>query len=141
MVWEAIYHIFPDIRSFSPDDINDPRNALTMYAGLHSEFGKLELCFEPTVSLPPSHLFTANKGMYRLSRIVTVSKHIANFPLFTLPICLVMALSLSRPMMVVTHFLTRNSFLSTRQSAQFSMRPEWPNISNVFSEIVMSCAA
>ncbi|KAI9769520.1 MAG: hypothetical protein M1840_003997 [Geoglossum simile] len=50
IVWEAIYRMFPDIRSFSPDDINDPRNALTMYAGLHSEFGKLELCFEPTTT-------------------------------------------------------------------------------------------
>ncbi|KAI9764019.1 MAG: hypothetical protein M1839_005779 [Geoglossum umbratile] len=66
MIWEAIYHMFPDIRNFSPDDINDPRNVLTMWPALHSEFGKLELCFEPTVSLPPSHLSTTNKDMYKL---------------------------------------------------------------------------
>ncbi|KAI9777355.1 MAG: hypothetical protein M1839_008963 [Geoglossum umbratile] len=49
-VWNAIYRMFPDIRGFSLDDINDPRNAMTMYAGFHSEFGKLELCFEPTTT-------------------------------------------------------------------------------------------
>ncbi|KAI9862324.1 MAG: hypothetical protein M1813_004800 [Trichoglossum hirsutum] len=78
MVWEAIYRMFPDIRSFSPDDINDPQNALTMYAGLHSEFGKLELCFEPTVSLPSSHLFTANKD---IDGFVTFTAHDGRYPL------------------------------------------------------------
>ncbi|KAH0544427.1 hypothetical protein FGG08_001454 [Glutinoglossum americanum] len=47
-IWEAIYHMFPSIRDFSTDNINDPQNVLTMWAGLHSEFGKLELCLEPT---------------------------------------------------------------------------------------------
>ena len=99
--------MFPAIRNFSTDDIIDPRNVLTLWAGLHSEFGKLKLCLELTVSFPLSHLFTANKDMYRLPQIVTVSKSTADFLPFTIPTCLVTALSLSRPAMTVTHFLTR----------------------------------
>jgi hypothetical protein len=60
IVWEAILHAFPSIRGFGTDDINDPRNVLTLWDTMHASFGRLEFCLEPTVSFfLPSHLITA----------------------------------------------------------------------------------
>jgi hypothetical protein len=58
--WEAICRAFPSIREFSIDDINDPRNALTLWNPMHDSFGSFELCLEPTVGFLPSHPFLSN---------------------------------------------------------------------------------
>ncbi|KAI9785193.1 MAG: hypothetical protein M1839_000831 [Geoglossum umbratile] len=49
-LWEAIYHMFPNVRSFTTDDINDTRNAMTICAAFHTLFGRLNLCLEPTAT-------------------------------------------------------------------------------------------
>jgi hypothetical protein len=50
--WDAIYQMFPDIRSrinFGANDINDTRNVMTMARALHADFGEFRFCFLATV--------------------------------------------------------------------------------------------
>ncbi|KAI9771842.1 MAG: hypothetical protein M1840_001612 [Geoglossum simile] len=96
VIWDAIYHMFPGIRAFSPNDINDPRNVMTMWAPLHTAFGKFLLCLEPTItsnryrlktypkfsSVYNTHLpsdgfvtFTAHDGRYPLPEEYLLSLH------------------------------------------------------------------
>jgi len=49
--WDAIYHMFPDIRNrinFGGNDINDTRNVMTMARILHADFGEFRFCFVAT---------------------------------------------------------------------------------------------
>src|SRR2546421_12876061 len=50
IAWEAIYHAFPSVRGFATDDINDPRNVLTLSTMLHDAFGSFDFCLEPQVT-------------------------------------------------------------------------------------------
>ena len=46
MTWDAIYRLFPDIRSrinFSANGINDTQNVMTMDRILHEDFGEFRL--------------------------------------------------------------------------------------------------
>ena len=47
--FQAIQWLFPEVGRFLPENLNEPRNAMTMVAGLHAEFGALRLCLELTV--------------------------------------------------------------------------------------------
>ncbi|KAI9764451.1 MAG: hypothetical protein M1840_008474 [Geoglossum simile] len=98
IIWEGIYHMFPGIQNYSPDDINDPRNVLTLYPMLHAEFGKFTMCLEPTATPNRYHIkkydnfpsfyehglpsdgfvtFTAHDGRYPLPDPKLLSVHAA----------------------------------------------------------------
>jgi len=59
--WDAIYRMFPDLRSrinFGANDINDTRNVMTMDRDLHANFGEFHFCF----------LATERPNRYRIKR-------------------------------------------------------------------------
>ncbi|KAI9768994.1 MAG: hypothetical protein M1840_004590 [Geoglossum simile] len=95
-IWEGIFHMFPKLRDFSSADINDPRNALTLWNSLRNEFGSFRLCLEPSAipnryhikrysgfstylnrSLPSDGFvtFTAHDGRYALPDEYLLSIH------------------------------------------------------------------
>ncbi|KAI9782444.1 MAG: hypothetical protein M1839_004930 [Geoglossum umbratile] len=86
-IWEAIYHMFPGIRDFSTDNINDPRNVLTMWVGLHYEFGKLELCLELTTTPNRYHIkkyrkfSSAYNSFLPSDGFITFTVHDGRYPL------------------------------------------------------------
>ncbi|KAJ9374430.1 hypothetical protein DTO282F9_1425 [Paecilomyces variotii] len=50
--WTTLYILFPDllnVAQLGPDNINDPTNAMSMLAALHTEFGRLRFALESTV--------------------------------------------------------------------------------------------
>jgi hypothetical protein len=52
VTWDAIYRMFPDIRSrinFSANSINETCNVMTMSQSLHDTFCKFGFCFIATV--------------------------------------------------------------------------------------------
>jgi hypothetical protein len=52
IIWEALFRYFPDLeRVISSETINCPENAMTMYEGLHREFGRFIMSLEETVYL------------------------------------------------------------------------------------------
>jgi len=85
--WDAIYRMFPSIRSrinFRANDINDTRNVMTMDRDLHANFGEFHFCFVATetsnrykikrynvtpivrLALPEYVEFTAHSGLHEL---------------------------------------------------------------------------
>lgn len=53
-IWDALYRCFPRIRAvlaFSPTNINDTSNAITMWGPMHEMFGRFQLSFESTVCI------------------------------------------------------------------------------------------
>ncbi|KAA8903642.1 hypothetical protein FN846DRAFT_891052 [Sphaerosporella brunnea] len=85
--WDAIYRMFPDIRSrinFSANSINETRNVMTMSENLHPTFGEFGFCFIETErpnhyriekhqvtwgvgrDLPEYVTFTAHSGFHEL---------------------------------------------------------------------------
>ncbi|KKA21462.1 hypothetical protein T310_4497 [Rasamsonia emersonii CBS 393.64] len=48
--WATLHILFPEIEdaNFGPDNINDPTNAMSLVATLHTEFGKFNFALEPT---------------------------------------------------------------------------------------------
>ena len=66
IAWDAMYHAFPSIRDFSTDDINNPRNVLTLWDTMHRSFGRFEFCLGPTVRFfLPFHPVAANPFSFR----------------------------------------------------------------------------
>ncbi|KAI9782087.1 MAG: hypothetical protein M1839_005433 [Geoglossum umbratile] len=60
-IWEGIFHMFPNLRDFSSADINDPRNALTLWNAFHDEFGSFRLCLEPS-AIPNRYYIKRYRG-------------------------------------------------------------------------------
>lgn len=49
--WSCLYRLFPFLRArcnFSSDQINSPRNAMMLAAGIHDAFGKFKVSLKPT---------------------------------------------------------------------------------------------
>jgi len=96
--WDAIYRMFPDIRSrinFGANDINDTRNVMTMDRDLHANFGEFQFCFVATgrpnrykikrykvtpmvhLVLPEYVEFTAHSGLHELPSPELLQLHAA----------------------------------------------------------------
>ncbi|KAF8245536.1 hypothetical protein K440DRAFT_646148 [Wilcoxina mikolae CBS 423.85] len=46
-IWEALRRVFPSLMTLTPENINDPSNALMMCDTLHTVFGQFRFCLEP----------------------------------------------------------------------------------------------
>ncbi|OAT00862.1 uncharacterized protein BDCG_03761 [Blastomyces dermatitidis ER-3] len=46
-IWATLKKLFPQIQ-LAPEDINDPRNLMTLWSPVHAAFGSFTLSFEPT---------------------------------------------------------------------------------------------
>ncbi|KAA8909212.1 hypothetical protein FN846DRAFT_943248 [Sphaerosporella brunnea] len=57
-IWSEIHRLFPDVKDFKPEHINDPSNCLTLEANLHKQFGKLNWALELTTK-PNTYKFVS----------------------------------------------------------------------------------
>ncbi|EEQ35017.1 hypothetical protein McanMca71_001785 [Microsporum canis] len=54
VIWQCLYRYFPGLdKVVSPETINNPANAITLYFPLHRQFGSLNFAFKET-----SHIYT-----------------------------------------------------------------------------------
>lgn len=58
-IWSSMYRIFPNLRKFGMAQINDPANALTLQAEMHTTFGAFRWALEP-------HSEAGNKYIFRM---------------------------------------------------------------------------